>query len=195
MPVGGWSPIARETIEILRDPIRLAFAFLGSALLMVVFGFGITTDVENIRFASFDHDQTPGEPRLPRASIAGRHTSSGSRRSPILSDRGTSTAAGATERCARDRDPAELRGATCEQGAVPRSAAYVDGAQSRSARETTAQYVEQTSQRLRSRPLTTTGIQAAAAPVTACRPGTIHSTTRRSRASTPMVPSVTACCS
>lgn len=48
-----------ETIQILRDPVRLAFAFLGSALLMLVFGFGITTDVEHIRYAAFDLDQTP----------------------------------------------------------------------------------------------------------------------------------------
>ena len=49
----------RETLEILRDPVRLAFAFGGSILLMLVFGFGITTDVENIRFAELDEDRTP----------------------------------------------------------------------------------------------------------------------------------------
>jgi ribosome-dependent ATPase len=48
-----------ETMQILRDPVRLMFAFLGSALLMLVFGFGITTDVEHIRYASLDLDQSP----------------------------------------------------------------------------------------------------------------------------------------
>ena len=48
-----------ETMQIRRDPVRLAFAFLGSALLMLVFGFGITTDVEHIRYASLDLDQSP----------------------------------------------------------------------------------------------------------------------------------------
>ena len=48
-----------ETVQILRDPIRLLFAFAGSALLMLAFGFGITTDVENIRYAALDLDQTP----------------------------------------------------------------------------------------------------------------------------------------
>ena len=48
-----------EAIQIRRDPVRLAFAFLGSALLMFVCGFGITTDVENIRLAAFDRDQSP----------------------------------------------------------------------------------------------------------------------------------------
>ena len=56
----------RETLEILRDPVRLAFAFVGSLVLMLAFGFGITTDVENIRFAGLDLDQSPGEPGLPR---------------------------------------------------------------------------------------------------------------------------------
>jgi ribosome-dependent ATPase len=48
-----------ETMQILRDPVRLMFAFLGSALLMLVFGFGITTDVEHIRYAALDSDQSP----------------------------------------------------------------------------------------------------------------------------------------
>ncbi len=48
-----------ETVQILRDPVRLAFAFIGSTLLMLVFGYGITTDVEHIRYASLDLDQSP----------------------------------------------------------------------------------------------------------------------------------------
>jgi ribosome-dependent ATPase len=48
-----------ETMQILRDPIRLTFAFVGSALLMLVFGFGITTDVERIRYSSLDLDRSP----------------------------------------------------------------------------------------------------------------------------------------
>lgn len=50
---------ANETMQILRDPVRLAFAFVGSALLMLVFGYGITSDVENIRFAALDYDRSP----------------------------------------------------------------------------------------------------------------------------------------
>jgi ribosome-dependent ATPase len=48
----------REGIELLRDPIRLGFALFGTALLMLVFGFGISTDVNNLTFAVLDHDQT-----------------------------------------------------------------------------------------------------------------------------------------
>ena len=48
-----------ETMQILRDPVRLTFAFLGSAILMLVCGFGITTDVERIRYSTYDLDQSP----------------------------------------------------------------------------------------------------------------------------------------
>lgn len=49
----------RETLELMRDPIRATLAMLGSALLMLVVGYGITMDVEHLRFAALDHDQTP----------------------------------------------------------------------------------------------------------------------------------------
>jgi ribosome-dependent ATPase len=48
----------RETIELVRDPIRLTFAFFGMAFLMLVFGFGISNDVNNLTFAVLDHDQS-----------------------------------------------------------------------------------------------------------------------------------------
>ncbi|HLZ01050.1 MAG TPA: ribosome-associated ATPase/putative transporter RbbA [Bradyrhizobium sp.] len=48
----------REGLELLRDPIRLIFALFGTALLMIVFGFGISTDVNNLTFAVLDRDQT-----------------------------------------------------------------------------------------------------------------------------------------
>jgi ribosome-dependent ATPase len=48
-----------ETLELIRDPIRLSFALLGTAFLMIIFGFGITTDVDSLSFAVLDRDQTP----------------------------------------------------------------------------------------------------------------------------------------
>ena len=60
----------RESLEIMRDPVRLVFAFVGSALLMVIFGFGITTDVNEIRYAALDLDQTPAS-RAYLRSLAG----------------------------------------------------------------------------------------------------------------------------
>jgi len=48
----------REALELRRDPIRLTLAILGSAILMLVFGFGISLDVEDLPFAVLDRDQT-----------------------------------------------------------------------------------------------------------------------------------------
>jgi ribosome-dependent ATPase len=59
-----------ETMQILRDPVRLTFAFVGSALLMLVFGFGITMDVEHIRYATFDLDRS-AESRTYLEAFAG----------------------------------------------------------------------------------------------------------------------------
>ncbi len=49
----------REALELKRDTIRLAFALLGSVLMMSVLGYGISMDVENLRFAVLDQDQSP----------------------------------------------------------------------------------------------------------------------------------------
>jgi ribosome-dependent ATPase len=48
----------RETLELLRDHVRLAFALFGTALLLLVFGFGISTDVNQLTFAVLDRDHT-----------------------------------------------------------------------------------------------------------------------------------------
>jgi ribosome-dependent ATPase len=48
----------REGLELWRDRIRLGFALVGTAFLMAVFGFGISTDVNNLSFAVLDRDNT-----------------------------------------------------------------------------------------------------------------------------------------
>jgi ribosome-dependent ATPase len=53
-----WAFARREMIELRHDTVRLAFAVLGPLLLMVVFGFGISLDVEHLTFAVLDFDQT-----------------------------------------------------------------------------------------------------------------------------------------
>ncbi len=60
----------RETVEILRDRVRLAFAFLGSVILMLVFCFGITLDIDELDFAVLDFSQGP-ESRAYVAEIEG----------------------------------------------------------------------------------------------------------------------------
>ncbi|CAH2031898.1 ribosome-associated ATPase/putative transporter RbbA [Trichlorobacter ammonificans] len=48
----------REALELYRDPVRLTLAMLGSVILMLVLGYGITMDVEDLSFAVLDRDQT-----------------------------------------------------------------------------------------------------------------------------------------
>ena len=48
----------RETLELSRDPIRATLALVGSIILMLVIGYGINLDVEDLTFAVLDHDQT-----------------------------------------------------------------------------------------------------------------------------------------
>lgn len=48
----------RESLELYRDPIRTTLALLGSLILMLVMGYGITMDVENLSFAVLDRDDS-----------------------------------------------------------------------------------------------------------------------------------------
>ncbi|HEX8109113.1 MAG TPA: ribosome-associated ATPase/putative transporter RbbA [Kofleriaceae bacterium] len=60
----------REGLELRRDRLRMTFALLGSVLLMLFLGYGITLDVENLPFAVLDRDRTP-ESRDYVQNIAG----------------------------------------------------------------------------------------------------------------------------
>jgi ribosome-dependent ATPase len=48
----------REALELRRDPVRATLALGGSLILLFVIGFGINMDVENLRYAVLDRDQT-----------------------------------------------------------------------------------------------------------------------------------------
>jgi len=60
----------REALELRRDMIRLGFALLGSVIMMFVLGYGLSFDVENLRFAVLDRDHSP-ESRDYVANVAG----------------------------------------------------------------------------------------------------------------------------
>ncbi len=53
-----WTFAHREALEVARDRIRLAFALLGPLLLMAAFGYGISFDIEGLRYAVLDRDQS-----------------------------------------------------------------------------------------------------------------------------------------
>ena len=48
----------RETLELLRDPVRATMALIGSVVLLFVIGYGINFDVEDMTFAVLDRDRT-----------------------------------------------------------------------------------------------------------------------------------------
>lgn len=68
-PIGGrdrwfdgrrwWALARREGMELRRDIVRMGFALGGPVLLMVVMGYGISLDVEQLPYAALDYDRTP----------------------------------------------------------------------------------------------------------------------------------------
>ena len=48
----------RETVELLRDRIRLFFAVLGPITIMGAVSWGISFDVQNLKYAVYDRDQS-----------------------------------------------------------------------------------------------------------------------------------------
>lgn len=61
-----------ETLGLRRDPIRAMLALLGSIMLMLVMGYGINMDVEDLAFAVLDRDQSSYSRDYVR-NLAGSH--------------------------------------------------------------------------------------------------------------------------
>ena len=127
-----------ETMQILRDPVRLAFAFAGSALLMLVFGFGITTDVEHIRYAALDRDRSP-ESRAYLDQFAGSRIYF-TKTPAATSDDDALTRLESDDISLVLEIPPNF-GRDIRKGAVPDALAQVDGAMTFRG-ETVAQYVQ-----------------------------------------------------
>jgi len=53
-----YSYLWRESLELQRDPVRATLALAGSLVLMFVLGFGLNMDVEGLRYAVLDRDQS-----------------------------------------------------------------------------------------------------------------------------------------
>lgn len=68
-----WAFARRETMELLRDRVRLTFAFLGPIILMLTFGYGISFDVEDLPYAALDQDQTAESRMLLEAFSGSRY--------------------------------------------------------------------------------------------------------------------------
>jgi len=53
-----WAYARREAVEIMRDPVRLTFAIVNPIILMFAIGYGISFDVEHLRYAVLDQDKS-----------------------------------------------------------------------------------------------------------------------------------------
>ena len=62
-----WAIARKETIQLRRDARSLGLAFLLPAILLLLFGSAITTDVENIDMAVLDRDHTAASRELTEA--------------------------------------------------------------------------------------------------------------------------------
>ena len=69
--IGRWySFVWREALELRRDPITLLLALLGSVILMLVIGYGMTSDITNLSYAVLDRDQS-GTSRAYSLNLSG----------------------------------------------------------------------------------------------------------------------------
>ena len=53
-----WAFARREAIELMHDNVRMAFAILGPILLMIVFGYGISLDIDHLSYSVLDFSGT-----------------------------------------------------------------------------------------------------------------------------------------
>lgn len=54
-----WAIIRKEIIQIKRDPPSLVIVFVMPIMMLLLFGYAVTTDVEHIATAVLDQDKTP----------------------------------------------------------------------------------------------------------------------------------------
>ena len=57
-PSRTWAFARRETMELVRDPIRVVFALLGPIILAIAMANGISFDVEKLNYAVLDQDKS-----------------------------------------------------------------------------------------------------------------------------------------
>jgi ribosome-dependent ATPase len=155
-----WAFARREAVELLHDRVRLAFAVLGPILLMIVFGYGISLDVEKLPFAVLDFDGTQ----------ASRSYADGFRGSEYFTEK---RPLGSYQELDRRLRNGELRFALeipprfqrdLDRGRQPEVSAYIDGAVPFRA-ETARSYVEGANNLWQSQLAKSEGLPPATAPI------------------------------
>jgi ribosome-dependent ATPase len=72
-PARVWAFARREAMELMRDPIRISFALVGPLILLLTMAYGISFDLENVRFAVLDRDQSEESRTLLDSFSASRY--------------------------------------------------------------------------------------------------------------------------
>jgi len=68
-----WAFTRREALELIRDPIRIAFALVGPLILAAAMAYGISFDIENVEYAVLDGDQSLESRTLLQAFSGSRY--------------------------------------------------------------------------------------------------------------------------
>ncbi|MBS0510155.1 MAG: ribosome-associated ATPase/putative transporter RbbA [Proteobacteria bacterium] len=115
---------AREATELRRDPFRLTLALLGSIVLMLVMGYGISTDVENLRYAVLDLDRSAASQSYTLRIAGSRYFSE---QAPLQSHADIDRRMRAGELAMALEIPPGF-GRDLARGAVPQIGVWLDGA-------------------------------------------------------------------
>ena len=115
----------RETMEVMRDPVRLTFAFGGSLILLLVIAYGLSSDVENLSYAVLDQDQTPAS----RAYLQEYSSSRYFLQEPELRNKDDLEARLATRQITMAIEIPPSFGRNLKRGGNPEVSVWIDGAE------------------------------------------------------------------
>lgn len=65
--------LIKEALELYRDPVTIAISLLFPLIMLFLFGYAISLDVENIRYGVWDLDSTPTSRALSDAFVQSRY--------------------------------------------------------------------------------------------------------------------------
>ncbi|MCW2315541.1 ribosome-dependent ATPase [Rhodoblastus acidophilus] len=159
-PARLWAYARREAMEILRDRLRLVFAFIGPLTLLLTFGYGISFDVENLAYAVYDQDNSLESRELLENFAGSRYFS----QRPDIGSAGEVDRRLATGELKLAIEIPAGYGRDLTAGKTPRVAVWIDGAMPFRA-ETIRSYVTGISQTWLAEQQRRRGLTMAASPI------------------------------
>ncbi|WP_373752834.1 ATP-binding cassette domain-containing protein [Neisseria weixii] len=114
----------RETKELIRDKIRLVFAVFGPVIMLAAMAWGVSFDVQNLKFAVYDRDQTSASRELVEYFSGSRYFIE---QPPLQSEADIQTALESSQ-AVMVMDIPHGFGRDVARGLSPEVAFYIDGA-------------------------------------------------------------------